>query len=182
MLRRGKFILALALLALMTATMASADDHGNHGVSAKTLKGVYILEGGGFDMNDATSIPPHTGQVNVLGVAQFDGNGGFTGSFTFTSADSGGDQASCVENLSGSDGTYTLNPTRSGTLSFKFDSGSATSSGTMNFLLIVPSADGKGARLLENDNGSFSGLTICGEPISTLSMRAHLRKAIPNND
>jgi hypothetical protein len=52
----------------------------------------------------------------------------------------------------------------------------------MNFLLIAPSADGKGARLLENDNGTISGLTICGEPIATLSLRARLRKAVPNND
>ena len=52
----------------------------------------------------------------------------------------------------------------------------------MNFLLVVPSADGKGARLLENDNGAFSTLNICGEPISTLSLKAHLRKAIQNND
>jgi hypothetical protein len=183
-----KSVAALAALALMTATTAFADrGGGEHGgaVSNKTLNGTYIMEGGGFDLNDATSVPSHTGDVEVLGIANFDGNGGFTGTFTFTSADSGGDQASCVETLSGTDGTYAINTTGTpgaGTLAFKFDSSSTKSSGSMNFLLVVPSADGKGARLLENDNGAFGALTICGEPISTLSLKAHLRKAIQNND
>ena len=156
------------------------------GVTNKTLQGPYILEAGGFDENDEADTPAHSGEVGALGVVRFDGNGGFSGNLTFTTADNGGDQQSCVEHITA--GTYNFTTTGApgmGTLSLTFPASAVSgqnSAGTINFRLLVRGSDGRVARLLEDDSGPLSGLTICGEPIGTMLLRGAARKAVLDND
>ena len=172
----------LMALAIAGAGVAHAD---RRGTSNRTLRGPYVFEIGGFDENDATAVPPHVGSVNALGVLKFDGAGGFSGTLTFTSSDNGGDQATCVEDITA--GSYNISsggPIGTGTLALSFPAHAISgpdSAGTLNFDLVVPSPDGKGARLLENDS-SLTSVTVCGEPIATLNLRGGIRRAVPGND
>jgi hypothetical protein len=187
-----KMLLAFTAVALATAGKSAAQI-----VPSNALSGFYILEASGFQANDFSAGTPntvHTGEVAVLGVLQFDGLGHFTGTLNFTSSDSGGaasnpDQAACSEQLTGTDGAFTITPSTTtfgldagpatGTMSITFNSSSKTSAGSISFNAVIANG-GKKILLLQSD-ASISKLTICGEPISTLGLKGALSKTYLGN-
>ena len=88
-----------------------------------------------------------------------------------TSADSGSDQAVCMETLSGDEGTYIVNPDGTGTLTINFPNATASSGTHLQ-------RDGRRARRESRQAAGvgrqFSGVTICGEPITTLVLCGEL--------
>ncbi len=185
------------VLFALTAALAMVGGGAAQIVPANALSGFYILEASGFDSNDFSSGTPntvHTGEVAVLGVLQFDGQGHFTGTLNFTSSDSGGagtnpDQAACSEQFTGTDGAYSITPNTTtfgvdagpatGTISLTFNSSSKASSGTITFTSVIANG-GKKILLLESD-ASISKLTVCGEPISTMALKGALSKTYLGN-
>jgi hypothetical protein len=147
------------------------------GVPNNLLHDTYTLDVSGFELNDFAqgTGTGHTGEVAALGLVTFDGNGKFTGTVNFTTADSGGDQAACSETLTGGDGAYSINADGTGTLSITFPASTA-SSGAINFNLVIADRAGKTAKLLESDS-TFSNVTVCGEPIATLVLKGSLERA-----
>jgi len=188
-----KTLAVRAMFALMTAGCAFAQGI----TSAGSLSGFYILRASGFDANDFTMGKPntvHTGEVAVLGVVQFDGIGHFTGTLNFTASDSGDavltpDQAACTEKLTATDGVFSVTPASTttgldagpatGTLSITFDTTSKSSSGTINFNMVIANG-GREIFLLQSD-ASLSKLAICGEPISTMSLKGVVNKTFLGN-
>lgn len=189
----NKTLAVHAMFVLMTGSGAFAQGI----TSSSSLSGFYILRASGFDANDFNMAKPntvHTGEVAVLGLVQFDGVGHFTGTLNFTSADSGDatlspDQAACNEKITGMDGVFSVTPASTtpwqdagpatGTLSITFDTTSKSSSGTINFNMVIANG-GREIFLLQSD-ASLSKLTICGEPISTLVLKGLINKTYLGN-
>jgi hypothetical protein len=179
-MKRG--ILAGLVLALVSAPPAfaahrrtgtggqahwSSDSHsGDDGqFSPATLTGTYLFQASGF-MNDGAP-----GSAAVLGTLTFDGVGAVTGNLTITAGDTG--QWSCADTFT--TGTFTLpTPTSGpglGTLVIP------TSTGVIDFNLLVPSPDGSKAQVIESDNGAPTAILCSGVPaLTSLVMTGHLTR------
>jgi len=162
--------------------------HGGGGgvFSLATLNGQYEFEATGF----ADDGKP--GEVTVLGTLTFDGNGNVSnGNLILTHADSV--QASCADSfdIGGAggaptgNGTYTFNNPGSSPGLFSMvlplvPNASATppvvNAGSLNFGILVASPDGKKGKVIETDNGTLSGVTVCGTPITALSLKGNLKQ------
>ena len=159
---------------------------GDGSFSLSTLSGQYVFEASGF----ADDAKP--GEISVLGTLTFDGNGKVTnGNLILTHADSV--QASCADSfdIGGAGGV----PTGNGTYTFNNPGGSpglfsmvlplvpnpaatppVVNAGSLNFGILVPGADGKRGKVIETDNGSLIGVTICGTPITALDVKGSLKQ------
>ena len=159
------------------STWEGDDQGGSDGsFSAATLTGTYEFEASGF----ADDGKP--GEVTVLGTLAFDGTSAVTGNLIFTRGDTA--QWSCADAFT--TGTYTVTPGTTapglGTLQFPLTGGG--NAGVINFGLLVPSAEGKKAQVIETDSGNFGqttppipALTICGAPnITSMVLKGSLHR------
>lgn len=140
---------------------------GDDTFSAGTLNGTYIFQATGF----ADDGKP--GEVAVLGTLTFDGVSAVSGNLIFTRGDNA--QFSCNDTFA--NGTYSItSATPPGMFNMMIPLTGGSSTGSINFGLIVPSPDGIRAQAIETDNGSLVGLTICGAPaVTSLVLKGSLR-------
>ncbi|HKV54272.1 MAG TPA: hypothetical protein VJN94_06485 [Candidatus Binataceae bacterium] len=179
-----KLLLAGLVLAMAGATPAFAHSSGHpHSVSEwlkgwgdfgfwpdddqfsnATLQGTYVFQASGF----ADDGKP--GEAAVLGTLTFTPNGDTTtgtvlGSLVLTRGDNA--QFSCADNFTDPStppiGSYTLtsDPTAAPGLFSMTIPLTGSSSGTLNFGLLVPRPEGPNARVIETDSGTLS-LKLCG--------------------
>lgn len=144
------------------------DGDGNGSFAAGTLKGTYVFKAHGFADDGKT------GEVAVLGTLTFDGTSAVTGNLVMTRGDNA--QFSCSDNFT-TGGTYSLTSSSGapGLYSMQIPVTGGSSTGAINFGLLVPSPDGKSADVIETDNGLFTTLTICGAPgITSMVLRGSL--------
>jgi len=123
--------------------------------------------------------------VSLLGTLTFDGAGAVAGNLIFTRGDNA--QFSCNDIFGPAPltpGTYTLSssgPPGLYTMTIPLAPDPAAnpvnaSSGSINFGMLVPSADGKRADVIETDNGALN-ITMCNSPaITSMVLRGHLTK------
>jgi hypothetical protein len=137
--------------------------------STHTLHGSYVLQVIGFDRNDGS----HIGQIYALGVLNLDGQGGVSGTLNFTSADSGGDQAVCTATLDPSS-SYSVTAEGTGVLTLAFPV-AAPVTGPLSFAIVVVDRKGREAKV-QLTTADVSAVTICGEPLDTLTESGQLTK------
>ncbi len=139
-----------------------------YGASRVGPDGWFVLQAQGFDQND--SGPGDFGQVAALGIIHFDSEGRVLGgTLTLTSADSGGEEATCMGSLSPS--TFTPEA-----VTLIFASGC---DGTLVFAWARTKGSPESwfsARLLLT---GFTGLTIGAQTIKSLVLAGDLKKQIP---
>jgi hypothetical protein len=140
------------------------DGGGGDTFSAATLNGTYVFEASGFADDGKV------GEVAVLGTLTFDGVGAVAGNLIVTHGNSS--QNSCNDTFTG--GTYSLTggPGAPGLYTMQIP----LSTGVINFGLLVPSAEGRGALAIESDNGALVSVTACGSlGITSMSLKGKLR-------
>jgi hypothetical protein len=187
-------------LALATASPALAGRHtsthstssweedeggGDNSFSVGTLNGTYVFEASGFADDGKV------GEVSVLGTLTFDGAGGVpNGNLIVTHGNSV--QSSCSDTFDiGGAGGF---PTGNGSYTFNNPGVSpglfsmvlplvpnpaatppVVNSGSLNFGILVPNADGGHGQVIETDNGSLSGVSICGTAITSMDLKGSLK-------
>ena len=174
--------LALAKGKAVHSTSSWEDENeGDNSFGIGTLNGTYVFEAKGFA--DDSKV----GEVAVLGTLTFDGAGGVSdANLILTHGDTV--QGSCgdafdsttnpppipaiytFDNTGGNPGLYTLTLPLAGT----------GNTGFVSLGILVPSAEGHRARVIEKDTGSLSGVSICGTPISSMALTGSL-KALDGN-
>ena len=199
MIIQKTWIAGLAL-AVATASPALAGHHGgkSHSTSSwgdegdgddsfsvGTLNGTFVFQASGF-ADDGKA-----GEVSVLGTLTFDGAGGVpNGNLIVTHGNSV--QASCSDtfDIAGAGGL----PIGNGTYTFNNPGGTpglfsmvlplvpnpaatppVVNSGSLNFGILVPSADGHHGKVIETDNGTLAGVSICGVSISSMDLTGSLK-------
>ncbi len=162
------------------------DGDGDDSFSLSTLNGQYVFEASGF----ADDSKP--GEISILGTLTFDGKGNVSnGNLIMTHGNTV--QASCSDSfdVAGAGGT----PTGTGTYTFNNPGGTpglysmvlplvpnpsaspvpVVNAGSLNFGILVPSPEGGAARVIQTDNGTLSGVQICGTAISSLDLKGSLK-------
>lgn len=121
--------------------------------STQTLAQTYVFDAHGF-ADDGKA-----GEVAVLGTLTFDGTSAVSGNLIFTRGDNA--QFSCNDTFT--TGTYSITQTSApGLYNMTIPLTGGSSTGSINFGLLVPDPDGDVAQAIETDNGSIVGLKICG--------------------
>jgi hypothetical protein len=161
------------------------EGEGDDSFSLGTLNGTYVFQASGFADDGKV------GEVAVLGTLTFDGAGGVAnGNLIVTHGNNV--QASCSDtfDIAGAGGL----PVGNGTYTFNNPGGTpglfsmvlplvpnpaaippVVNSGSLNFGILVPSADGHNGKVIETDNGSLSGVSICGMAITSLDLKGSLK-------
>jgi hypothetical protein len=149
------------------------DSSGNGSFSAATLNGTYVFDASGF----ADDGKP--GEVSVLGTLTFDGTSAVTGNLILTRGDNA--QFSCADTFTtGGSYSFTGTGTAPGLYSMVLPLTGGSNTGSLNFGLLVASADGNRAKVIETDNGSLAGVVICGTPgITSMVLKGSLH-ALPD--
>ncbi len=168
------FVLAVALPSVARARHHSvthwSDDDGGGSFSAATLTGTYVFEVNGF----ADDGKP--GEVAVLGTLTFDGTSAVTGNLILSHGNNS--QDACNDTFT--TGTYSL--TSAGPPGF-YAMKIPMNSGSINFGLLVPRADGNKALAIEADAGALS-VNPCStsSTIVSMSLKGKLRRLDEDSD
>lgn len=177
----GKIITAFVAAAILVLAPGSASAASLNA----SLNGHYVFQVHGFMVGGTVN---QTGEIAALGLLTFDGAGHVSGNVTFTTADSGANQAHCTGALSTVSG-YTVNGDGTGTLllSFTTASGCVTSipaeiEATITFSLVLNNGAtaaqpvATSAFFLSNNIGSPGAITyIQTEAILTVALQGGLR-------
>jgi hypothetical protein len=167
-------------------------DDGDYNFSLGTLNGPYVFQATGF----ADDGKP--GELSFLGTITFDGNGGVTdANLIMTHGDSV--QASCSDifdiiatppapvgngsytfnNPGGTPGQYSMvlplvpNPSASPAV---------VNAGSLNFGILVSDPSGNSGNVIETDNGTLSGVQVCGVTINSLDLKGTLTRVGEGGD
>jgi hypothetical protein len=162
--------LALALMVAQGSAWRGGKDWGP--CSNATLKGIYVFEAYGFGDDNGGLV---SDEIGALGSLIFDGTGKVTGGkLTLIRDQNKPKPVSCTEVIGS--GTYSITKSSSapgiGTLAVVLGHGSK---GTLNFLVIVPSPNGKVAQLKEWVT-TPNAASICGHAINSLVLKGYLKR------
>jgi len=171
--------LALALAAASPAFAKGGHHHGwgGGGGDQFQLEGTYVFEASGFANDNGNS--GNEGEVAALGYLTLDGGNITGGTLTLTTDDNEPQPFTCTEGV-GTGGKYSVTGSSApgtGTLTLVLGN---SSSGTLNFQLIVPGPDGKVAQVLESD--TTLSVSICGQSINSMVLKGHLRRVDEGHD
>ncbi len=161
------------------------EDEGDDSFSVATLNGTYVFQASGFADDGKV------GEVSVLGTLTFDGAGGVpNANLIVTHGNSVQTSCSDTFDIAGAGGL----PVGNGTYTFNNPGGTpglfsmvlplvpnpaatppVVNSGSLNFGILVPGPEGHNGKVIETDNGSLSGVSICGTAITSLDLKGSLK-------